>query len=99
MNEQRLPYPTYKIKTRGGKVEEYIIPNDKKEEVLKQLYPFIPVPSLDDELYDIHENKAFFVKDYRVIREGNANLLVSPYFLNSGGTVIDWFPIESIGDQ
>jgi hypothetical protein len=32
------------------------------------------------------------VRDYRVIWENGQNLLVSPYYPSSGGTVIDWMP-------
>ena len=99
MREARLPFPTRPLKVRGGTIEEYVIPDDKKEEVLKQMYPFVHVPSLDDELYDLHENKRFFVKDYRVVREGNMDLLVSPYYPNSGGSVIDWMPPTFAEDE
>jgi len=44
--DERLPFPTKLAKAPGGIVEVYIIPDEKKEEVLKKLYPFIPVPSL-----------------------------------------------------
>jgi hypothetical protein len=89
--DERLPFLTKIVKVPGGVVEEYIIPYDKKEEVLKKLYPFIPVPSLEDEMTDIHEDKRFKVKEFCVTREGKANMLVSPYYFISGGTVIDWW--------
>ena len=41
-------------------------------------------------MIDIHEDKTFKVRDFRVTREDGMNLLVSPYYPNSGGTVIDW---------
>lgn len=86
----RLPYPTRPLEVHGGTVEEYIIPEDKKAEVLKQLYCFIPVPSLNSTRYDLHEGKKFKVKEFRVTRENGHNLLVSPYYPSSGGSVIDW---------
>ena len=89
--DQRLPFPTKLVRAPGGVVEEYIIPYDKKEEVLKKLYPFIPIPSLEDEMTDIHEDKRFKVKEFSVTREGKSNMLVSPYYFISGGTVIDWW--------
>ncbi len=89
--DDRLPFLTKLVKAPHGIVEEYIIPYDKKEEVLKKLFPFIPVPSLEDEMTDIHEEKKFIVKDFCVTREGNTNNLVSPYYFKSGGTVIDWW--------
>lgn len=45
-------------------------------------------------MYDIHEGKKFVVKDFMVTREGEANFLVSPYYFESGGSVIDWEPID-----
>ena len=73
-------------------VEEYIIPDDKKQEVLEQLYIFEAPPSLDDTMYDLHEGKKFVVREYRVTWENGQNWLVSPYYPSSGGTVIDWMP-------
>lgn len=90
--EPELPYPTRPLVLANGIVEEYIIPDEKKEEVLEQLYPFTPVPALTAKMLDIHEDKTFRVRDYRVTRENNRNWLVSPYYHLSGGTVIDWFP-------
>jgi len=92
LHDKKLPFPTKLVRAPGGIVEEYIIPYDKKEEVLKKLFPFIPVPSLEDEMTDIHEDKRFKVKDFCVTREGKFNMLVSPYYFISGGTVIDWWP-------
>jgi hypothetical protein len=89
-----LPFPKRPLKVGGGVVQEYIIPEEKKEEVLRQLYIFIPIPSLDDEMYDLHEEKKFKVREFRVTREGGMNMLVSPYYPESGGSVIDWVPAE-----
>lgn len=92
----KLPFPTMPLKVVGNVlVEEYIIPADKKQEVLEQLYLFDPVPSLDDELFDLHEGKTFRVRDYRVTWENGQNWLVSPYYPSSGGTVIDWMPADA----
>lgn len=89
--EERLPYPTQPMYFPDGtSVEEFIIPDEDKEIVLEQLYPFSPVPKLTDELEDMHVNKKFIVKDFRVTWEHNMNYLVSPYYPEGGGTVIDW---------
>jgi hypothetical protein len=56
--------------------------------------PVIPVPSLDEERYDLHADKTFRIKDFCVTREGGMNFLVSPYYFESGGTVIDWMPAD-----
>ena len=90
LTDERLPFPTKLVQAPIGIVEEYIIPYDKKKEVLKKLYPFTPVPSLEATMTDIHENKKFKVKEFCVTREGEVNVLVSPYYFISGGTVIDW---------
>lgn len=95
---EKLPYPTCPLQVQGGMVEEYIIPDEKKAEVLERLYPFRPIPSLDEEFYDVHEGKTFRVRDFRVTREGRGNFLVSPYYPQSGGTVIDWEPADEADD-
>jgi len=94
MHERRLPYPTRPLKVLGGTIEEYIIPEDKKQEVLNQLYLFDPVPALDEQRFDLHEGKLFTVRDFRVVREDGKNFLVSPYYPSSGGSVIDWMPAD-----
>ena len=89
--EERLPYPTKPlIFPNGDIVEEFIIPEEDRELVLEQLYPFSPIPKLTDVVYDLHADKTFVVKDFRVTWEHGMNYLVSPYYPESGGTVIDW---------
>jgi len=90
-----LPFPTRPLKVQGGFVLEYIIPDELKEMVLEVMYPFIPLPSLDDEMIDNHEDKEFIVRDFLVVRDGGMDMLVSPYFPYSGGTVIDWVSEEN----
>ncbi len=87
-----LPYATKPLVINGVEIREYIIPAEFKAEVLNKLYPFDPVPSLDDEQLDLHSGKTFKVRDFRVTREGSHNFLVSPYYEEGGGTVIDWVP-------
>ena len=41
-------------------------------------------------MIDIHAGKTFKVRDYIVTREGDGNFLVSPYYAEAGGTVLDW---------
>lgn len=93
-HERPLPFPTHPLKVNGGYVDVYVIPEEKKGAVLKALYPFVPVPSLDAEMLDIHEDKTFRVRDFMVLRSPGMNWLVSPYSPSSGGTVIDWWDIE-----
>ncbi len=90
---EKLPYPLSKLPmVEGGEVECYEIPEDKKAGVLQELYPFSPVPSMDDSMLDIHEDKLFKVSEFMVIRERGHNYLVSPYYPSKGGTVLDWVP-------
>jgi hypothetical protein len=96
--EAMLPFPTRPLKVQNGTVEEYIIPDQMKAEVLKQLYIFNPVPDLDEQRFDLHEGKMFRVGDFRVTREEGQNFLVSPYYPSSGGSVIDWMPAD-FGDE
>lgn len=89
--EERLPYPTKPMYFADGSyVEEFIIPDEDKEIVLEQLYPFSPIPNLNDEMEDLHSGKKFLVKEFRVTWEHGMNYLVTPFYPESGGTVIDW---------
>jgi hypothetical protein len=90
----RLPYPTRPVAAAEGDVDEYLIPDGEKARVLDSLYPFDPVPGLDETMYDLHEEKPFRVGDFRVFRGEDMDLLVSPYYDRSGGTVIDWMPAD-----
>jgi hypothetical protein len=76
-------------------VEEFIIPEEDREIVLEQLYPFSPIPKLTDVVYDLHADKTFTVREFRVTWEHGMNYLVSPYYPESGGTVIDWMDENS----
>ena len=87
-------FPTRTLEMPGGAVTEIIVPESRKEEVLRQLYPFVGVPRLDDEMYDLHEDRPFRVRDYKVVLTGGVHFLVSPYFAHSGGSVIDWIPMR-----
>ncbi|NUQ84458.1 MAG: hypothetical protein HUU11_07075 [Anaerolineales bacterium] len=98
--EERLPYPTQPMYFPDGTwVEEFIIPEEDKEIVLEQLYPFSPVPKLTDVMYDLHADKTFVVRKFRVTWEHGMNYLVSPYYPENGGTVIDWMDENSWVDD
>ncbi len=92
------PVPPFPSKTRrqdkGGRVtsEEFLIPEDRKQAYLDEHYPFEGVPNLSDRKYDLHANMHFIVRDYMLVRENGTNFIVSPYYYESGGTVIDWMP-------
>jgi hypothetical protein len=91
MHEEKLPYITRPLGLPDGSiVEEFEIPDEDREIVLEQLYPFAPIPGLDERMIDIHADKEFIVRQFRVTWEHGMNWLVSPYYPESGGTVIDW---------
>lgn len=92
--EPRLPFPTKTVLIHGQEIEEYIIPEDKKTEVLSELFFGDETPSLDEQRFDLHSGKLFVVRDFRVTREHNRNWVVSPYYEDGGGTAIDWMPAE-----
>lgn len=95
---ERLDYPTMLVELSNGKViEVYDIPETDREKVLRMLYLFDAPIGLDDIRLDIHANKLFYVRDFLVTREGNGNFLVSPYYPEAGGTVLDW--IEPDDDE
>ena len=98
--DEKLSYQTRPmVFPNGVSVEEFIIPDEDKELVLAQLYPFSPIPKLTDVMYDLHADKTFIVKDFRVTWEHGMNYLVSPYYPESGGTVIDWMDENSWVDD
>jgi len=96
--EPRLPFETKPLTINEVEIEEYIIPEDEKQAVLEQLYPFEGVPSLDEKQFDLHAGKIFRVGQFRVTREHGLNFLVSPFYEDGGGSVIDWLPPEAAQD-
>lgn len=88
----RLRLPTRTVGLGTSFVEEYVIPEEERARVLDFLYPFDPVPRLTDVMYDLHHEAPFEVRQFRVIRGDDMDYLVSPYFFETGGTVVDWMP-------
>lgn len=81
-------------KSDGVMVDVYDIPDSNKEELLEELYPFGQSPSMNDTMFDLHECRSFQVRDFMIVREDNSNFAVSPYYLHSGGTVLDWIQMD-----
>ena len=95
-----LPFPLKTAERFDGKsIEIYEIPDNEKGNILKKLYPFTDVPDLKTHLYDLHQEAKFMVQDYMVIRTDGKNYLVSPYYLETGGTVLDWLDDEDKDDE
>ena len=89
--QKPLDYPMEDMEMANGCiVKRYVIPDTDKEKVLAALYPFAPCPNLDEVRLDIHTEKRFTVRDFMVTREGDLNVLVTPYYAEAGGTVLDW---------
>lgn len=85
-----LPYPLKKVENNEFDEEfVYDIPEDKKQEVLNQLWPFVDCPKMDDVMFDIHSGMFFKMKDFIVIRFDNYNMLCCPEYFTTGGTVVD----------
>ncbi len=86
-----LPFKLKTIDGAGGKsIECYEIPDNEKGKVLEKLYPFTDIPDLNACLYDLHQDALFTVKEFMVVRTDGKNYLVSPYYPQTGGTVLDW---------
>ena len=106
---ERLDYPTRTaVKGDGKTIEIYEIPSDRLIDELRSLDKLIQrpgreresafeiLPDPDTVLFDIHEGRWFRLGDAMVIREDDSNFAVSPYYLHSGGTDLDWVCPEQV---
>ena len=93
MKREPMPELPYELKVHHteefGDEHYYEIPEEDKQKVLDDLWPFMEKPALNSKCYDIHEEKVVNVKDYFVIRFNERNMIVSPCYFTSGGTVLD----------
>jgi len=76
-------------------VEEYIIPDDQKMDVLAQYYPF-ELPKRGTLMCDIHTNKTFLIQESKLIWDEGANLVVSPFYEEGQGNALDFIEIDTI---
>ncbi len=92
--QSELDYPLQELEMAFGPAEqEYIIPDKDKEKVLKDLWPLKSTfPGIDEEWFDLHSQKEFRIRDYRVIRCRERNMLVAPDYPHTGGMLVDWMP-------
>lgn len=95
-----LEYPLKTLEMpEGFKNElEYDIPAEDKEKLWESLNPFVASFTMEDILLDIHSGKRFALKDYKVIRSNDRNFIVSPFYAEAGGTVLDFVPAGSADD-
>ena len=91
-----LGFPLKRVSAEGFEDElVYEIPEDKKLEVLKELWPFVDTPDGDRVFLDIHSGKEVVFKECLVVRSNLRNLIVSPYYFESGGMVVDLISPDS----
>ncbi|MBR0458066.1 MAG: hypothetical protein IJJ26_02400 [Victivallales bacterium] len=96
----QLPFPLHDVPCADGTIQkEYVIPMECREEVLNQLCFLVPVPKMDDVMFDLHEQKLFTVRDFRVIRWHGTNILASPYFDHTGGMLVDWMEPDNLEES
>ena len=87
---EALEFPIVEHKSEEFGVElRYEIPDESKESVLNTLWPFFEIPSMDEPLLDIHENKLTTLRNCIVVRVGNRNIVVTENYFHSGGTCLD----------
>lgn len=92
-----LPYPLKELPMAYGKPAlAYELPEEKRPEVFREIFPFVKCPGMEELFFDLHEGKFFQAKEFIVIRERGRNMLVSPYYASSGGMVVDWVPEEAV---
>lgn len=88
----QLPWPLKTIELGNGCHEQvYDIPEDKMYDAVVQCWPFTDdsIPPRGGELFDIHEHKRVVIDKCLILRFKERNIVVSPYYAKSGGTVID----------
>lgn len=86
-----LSYPVKKMALPGGSYEvEYVVPNKDKDALIKELNPLKNRLSANSTRFCLHQQKTFKLRKCRVIRYNGRNLLVSPWYDQTGGTLLDW---------
>ena len=81
-----LQYPLRKL---DDEESIYEIPEDEKSDILKQLWPFLPIPDPEELMFDIHEESWLYFKECQILRWHERNLVVSKFYESSGGMSID----------
>lgn len=86
-----LPYEiTLQTGSDDYQYEVYDIPESDICNVVRECYPFLDAPEDTDEILCVHEREFFSLCEAKIIRYRNRNIPVSKFFLQSGGTCIDW---------
>jgi hypothetical protein len=99
VSQKEPPFPKrIWVEPNGRRTIEYVVPEERKAEVLGEHWLFVgDPPALDTTCYDLHADlKPFRVGDFKLVREGeHFYCIVSPL----GGSLIDWLTEEDIADD
>lgn len=86
-----LSYPVRKMALPDGSYEvEYVVPGKDKGRILDELNPMKTHLTPNCTRFCLHQQKTFRLARCRVIRYNGRNLLVSPWYDQTGGTLLDW---------
>ena len=91
--QEPLKYPMVwkQFQNHNYRFRQYVIPPEEKAAVIRKLWMFDGAERLDmDATYlDIHCNKTFKLRDAIITREDDCNFIMSPYYAEAGGTLLD----------
>ena len=93
-----LGFPLEDLVLPNGQIEQvYNIPAELVFQTAVSLWPFLPEPTAETEFVDVHCDKKFKFKEAKIIRFDNRNMLVSPFYAEKGGTVLDFIDPSCMG--
>ena len=79
----------------GVSVYKMVIPLEEKQGVIDRLSPFVPGKVVFDMQYrDLHTGKTFMGNETVVVYEGEDYWVVTPFYIEGGGTLIDMMPVD-----
>ena len=88
-----LDYPCVvrQFENQKYRFRQYVIPPEEKAAVIRKLWMFDGAERLNmDATYlDIHCKKTFKLRDAIITREDDCNFIMSPYYAEAGGTLLD----------
>jgi hypothetical protein len=78
-----------------GNTMRYDIPAHQKRDIINSMdYAIREIPLYDGVYRDIHSEQVVKGCELEVIRDDDTNLVVSPYYNESRGTLIDMMPVK-----
>lgn len=84
-----LPYPMKPLQVGEDMCMVYEIPEEDMQTVLNKVQAHHGRKNAEDLMFDIFNGKTFQWKEAMVLWHKNTNLLVSPYFVESGTCFFD----------